>query len=293
MPAIRFKHVFVAIVLISGLCALLLPARVSDVARGQLDALLVPVSWPARKLAEAAHRQLRGPQRVEDPFRGESDKPRTSDEVLKDNQRLVIQVASMAKQIEELAKRAASREKLGDVQQLCDSFAVIGSDSGNRQSLILRGSSRDGLKVGMPVLCPEGLGLAGRISIAGIGGAHVQLLTDVQFTVVGKFERPRHKADGSVDLLSLLPIDTPAPLVQGDGRGRMVIKTLKYSDVEKLVVPGDWVVLEDPDGWPLILQHKKIGEVESVKRDNLGFAEIVVKPAMNLMQLAEVQVLVR
>jgi hypothetical protein len=76
----------------------------------------------------------------------------------------------------------------------------------------------------------------------------------------------------------------------------MIVANLHMSDVEQSgLKAGDWMTLADQDGWPAILQGMKLGRVQSI-RPLLAqplFAEIVVKPDVDLMKLKEVMVLVK
>jgi hypothetical protein len=55
----------------------------------------------------------------------------------------------------------------------------------------------------------------------------------------------------------------------------------------------DWVMIDDPESYPSLLQGRKIGQIESVKPStrNPLFAEIIVRPKVDLRRLKEVMVL--
>ena len=73
----------------------------------------------------------------------------------------------------------------------------------------------------MPVLY---LGeLVGRIERGGPAGAQVQLVTDLGFRVTGRFGRAVRKSDSEFEFQ---PTATEIPLVEGIGRGMMIVDAL-------------------------------------------------------------------
>jgi cell shape-determining protein MreC len=195
--------------------------------------------------------------------------------------------------LEELRKRDKAQEEMGDLRDACRAVQVWGGDAGARQTLSLRGSTLDGLGNGMAVIYPHGL--VGKIELAGIGAARVRLITDANFVLAAAFGRFMPGGpDGKNGDFSR--VETPAFTVAGDGHGRMLITNLLASDVTAAgLKKGDWVTLSDHDGWPSILQGYKVGEIDSIREQDRHplFAEIVVKPDVELMKLKEVMVVAK
>jgi cell shape-determining protein MreC len=207
--------------------------------------------------------------------------------IQQENDRLRTALASLQTQLHSLQELIAERQLLGEVLPLCSAASVIGADAGSRDSLSIQ--SIAGLQEGMFALYWGGI--VGRIERAGLsGGAQVRLLTDPGFSVQGAFARFVTQPDGRTDYQM---IHAPVPLVQGAGKGEMIIRRLPLEDVTD-VRKGDWVVVQDPD-WPAILKGYKLGVVES-KEPAPGaplFAEIRLKPMANLLHLREVMVMTK
>jgi cell shape-determining protein MreC len=209
-------------------------------------------------------------------------------------QRQRVVISSLSAQLDELRKRDAFQDSLGpELRNFCRVVQVWGNDAGVRQTLSLQGSTFDGLGNGMPVIST--LGVVGRIELAGIGAARVRLITDANFTIAAEFRRfEPAETDGGNG--SSKRVDTPAFTVTGDGHGRMTITNLRTAEVNQAgLKAGDWVTLADHDGWPMLLQGRKIGEVESIREQKRLplFADIIVKPDEDLMKLREVMVVVK
>ena len=158
-----------------------------------------------------------------------------------------------------------------------------------RDSLSVQGAF-DATLLGQPVLYVGGL--AGTVERAGLGGAQVRLVTDRSFNAsarVGTFAVDVH---GGVKFRS--PEGLPPALVEGTGRGGMIIKNIHHKDAVEHVPVGAWVVLDDKD-YPITLAHQKLGRVVSVRKrvEAPLMADIEVKPEWNLMALREVMVLKR
>src|SRR5947209_7757104 len=157
MSTLRFNHVFVFVMLVGALSAFVLPAQLTDHAKGKLDTLLLPIARPVRAVALSASSRL---GRNDLTPRDDRNQPQTAVELKRQNEALRGELASLTGQLEELKKLNADRDQLGNARRLCEPFGVFGGDSGSGDSLSLqslRGSSLDHLRNGMPVLCPEGL----------------------------------------------------------------------------------------------------------------------------------------
>lgn len=290
MSQLRFNHVFVFIMLASGLSAFVLPRGVSDAVRGKLDNLLIPIAAPVHSMAGSINSRFAGAPPVPADAKGQARSPTDLQEEIAHQK---VTIASLSAQLDELRKRDAAQEALGEeLRKFCRVVQVWGSDAGVRQTLSLQGSTLDGLGNGMPVISADGV--VGKIELAGIGAARVRLITDANFTLGAEFRRfEQNGADASSGKFSR--VDTPAFTATGDGHGRLVITNLRTADVNQAgLKEGDWVTLADHD-WPMLLQGRKLGEVESVREQKRLplFADIVVKPDVDLMKLREVMVVVK
>ncbi len=262
---------------LSVLTAFLLPDRLSHKAQPQLQALFAPIARPAGALGAWVQRHV-----APDPIRDQ----RSSDEIRRENEELKISIATLSQENDYLRKLNGERQKLGPLRELCTPVAVVGSDSGARESLALAGSTLEGVREGMPVLYPGGV--VGRIERAGLGGAQVLLITDPGFRIRARFGQFRRKPDNQIEFAEL---DTPPVLVEGMGRGAMVVRSLTVEQSKKLV-EGVWVVLDERD-WPARLKSQPLGRVTHIgrRRDAPLYAEIRVEPDTNLTRLREVMVM--
>ena len=97
-----------------------------------------------------------------------------------------------------------------------------------------------------------------------------------------------------------MKVATPPPLVEGRGSGRMAVMNLTWEQVEKAgLAAGDLVLLDDNDDWSLsvsgqalLINGQPLGVVEKVAKQSRAplFAEVSVRPQINLLQLDEVMV---
>jgi cell shape-determining protein MreC len=206
-----------------------------------------------------------------------------------ENERLRASITHLTALTDTLRKEAADRRQLGDFALLCEPAQVMAPDPSGRESLSLQGSF-DGDYVGRPVLHVSGV--VGRIVRAGPGGAQVRLLTDPGFSAAGRFAR---LVPGEAGRLEQKTLPTESALVEGIGKGQMAIDNLELKDVKKAeVVPGDMVVLDDPD-WPGLMKSSRLGQVVSIgpQRDAPLLARVVVQPQRKLLGLENVMIMVR
>jgi len=267
-----------AFLLLMGLAfcsALVLPPRYADHLRKPVQGLFVPVSAPAKRLAEWARSHWAND--------AETD-PRKDDSIRAENVRLRNEVSWLTELNHRLAVRAGEKQSLGNLDKLCQRFSVGGADTGNRETLQLSGGVLANVREGQPVLYFGGI--AGRVDASG----QVRLLTDPGFNVSGKFVRFVPQGDRQESL----PFTDLQPSVFGMGQGRMHIITISMQAAKAAqLAPGDWVVLAD-ETWPPEVQGKRIGKVEAIapRKDSPLFAEIKLVPEGGLIHLSEVFVLV-
>lgn len=275
-----FNQFFAAILGACLLSAFVLPLRFTDPIRGAVQGMFAPVARPVRLVASA--------------IRGRFDNPgdvRAPKDISEENQRLRATVTSLMGQVEELQKLAADRRRLKDVGQLCTPMMVIGSDTAGRDSLALSGTARDGVVIGMAVLHPAGL--AGRIERVGVGGSQCRLITDPGMRMTCKFGRYGDDGRGGTTYTTIESDEQP--LVEGMGKNLMLVRNLRLKHVQDLDLKvGDTVVLDDRE-WATPLKYQRLGQVTSVapRRDAPLFADIQIRPQVNLTGLREVMVMTK
>ena len=276
-----FNQFFFAILGACLVSAFVLPTRFTDPVRGAVQGMFAPVARPVRLMASAVRGRFEKPADVRAPK-----------DITEENQRLRATVTSLMGQVEELQKLAADRRRLKDVGQLCTPMMVIGSDAAARDSLTISGTVRDGVAVDMPVLHPAGL--AGRVARVGVGGAQVRLITDPGVRMVCAFGRYVDDGRGGTTYVPLKTVKLP--LLEGQGKNLMIVRNLelKYVTDELKLKEGDTVVLDDRD-WPAPLKYQRLGQVTSIvsRRSAPLFADIHVRPQVNLAGLREVMVMTK
>lgn len=58
MARVKFNHVFIPLVMLSGFSAFVAPPGAGQAVRGQVDAVFTPVSYPVRQLAGQVSRRF-------------------------------------------------------------------------------------------------------------------------------------------------------------------------------------------------------------------------------------------
>ena len=205
MSQLRFQHVFVALMALSGLSAFALPVKVSGRSSPQISMLFAPIARPAAAIASFLFHRMGGDLQEDS---------RDLETIRRENQELKAAVAALTQQNNTLAQRGAELDKLGPVRDLCVLVSVVGADAGMRESLSLRSSTLEGIKDGLFVLYPGGV--VGQIERAGVVGAQVRLLTDPGFRVRGSFGKFHRRADNQIEFSKL---NAPTALVEGAGAG--------------------------------------------------------------------------
>jgi len=280
---------------LAGLCAFALPARISDRVRTNVQVLFVPISWPTHKIGTWLVNRL-APDRVHDDGAKDPNHPRNVRELVEENQDLRQRLLTLKDQLARAQQREAERATVGEVRALCKPFSVVGTsgDSAQREALFIAGTTRDGVMNGQPVVFGGigGGGVAGRVASAELTSSRVQLITDRSFRVKVGFARTLAKPDGKSDFVV---VATPQVLAEGDGQGHLFIRNLSIHDKDSASLEvGDSVILNDED-WPDMLQRYRLGRIVSIGQRPNGplFAEIQVEPPTNLLNLREVLVMVR
>jgi cell shape-determining protein MreC len=277
MSYLRFHHVFAFLMVLSVLCTFIAP-KINSRPQANVQAIFAPVSAPTRRIAAWAHDRWSASDVKDDASPGN---PRSLADVQKENLELRVALANVTAQLQALKELNNDRSQLGSARNLCTPVAVIGSDTGNRESITLQGGQN--IRNGMEVLTTAGL--VGRVDGGGYLGARVRLVTDPGFAMTCSFDR---YGNGTYEHIQL-----PAATVSGAGNGMMTAKMMRLKDVtDAKLRENDWVVLDDRE-WPEVLQGWRVGRITSIvpRRDAPGFAEIRIEPATNLMQLREVMVM--
>jgi cell shape-determining protein MreC len=275
MSQIKFGHVFFALMALSFLSAFFISPAITDKGRSQIQNIFVPVSYPARRFGAALHdRFAKAPPRDN----GSPNQPRSSDELIAENTRLRVLVDNLSGQVKYLSTLEGERAAFGEIRKFCTPFRVVGGDSGPADSLMITGTSFNGINVNMPVLYQGGI--AGKISRVGAGGATVMLVTDRRFAAEVTFRTDR------ADI-------TERILLNGAGKGLMTARITQKAAQELAIKIDDWAILNDRD-WDRALSGYHVGYVESIQpsRDP-GFVEIQLRPDQRLSHLTEVMVLNR
>ncbi|MFI5379334.1 MAG: rod shape-determining protein MreC [Tepidisphaerales bacterium] len=283
MARIRFNHVFIPLMLAAGVASFVLPPGAGQGIRGRIDGVFTPVSYPVRRVAHAVGVRWNKPEVIG------LDVSRMPTDALTEIQRLQNQVASLTTQLDVLRELSAGRELMGDAQRYAQPFRVVGGDAAGREWLTLKADGGDGLQPGQAVVRRDSL--VGKVASVGSSGSSVRLITDRGFRISAQFGRFRNTADGrNVEFAAL---KSPPPLVEGRGNGRLGVSNLTLAAVyDAGLIAGDYVVLKDPDDWPVVANGFIIGQVESIAKQPKAtlYAEIQVRPRLNLMQLNEVMV---
>ncbi len=262
--------------MLSLLSAFGLPRRFTDLGGTAMQAVLIPVSRPTYKLANAIRGRFDSqPQRD----------TRESRQIEQENLALKYQVQQMTATIDQLRQQAGERASLGEFQSFCDRFEVTAADAPPREGITITGSGVSALQVDEPVLSSGSfISLIGRINRVGAAAAHVRLLTDIGSAVTAQFVTYSGQGAQATNL--------PA-LVKGAGLGMMVIDNLPMDQVtEAKLHVGDWLVLNDAY-WPRELQNIRIGQVASIQplaRQPL-FALITLAPEQQTAHLSDIWVM--
>ncbi|MDB5305621.1 MAG: rod shape-determining protein MreC [Phycisphaerales bacterium] len=277
MSYLKFQHVFFGLMGMSAITAFAIPSRVMSSVQPGVGALFAPVARPVGGIARWAHDRI-APEISPDQ--------RASQDVKKDNQALRTEVANLTVRLQELQQREGERGQVR-LRALCTPFAVIGPDTGTRESLNLQGSSFEGVHDGMLVMYSGGV--AGVIQRAGAAGAHVQLITDPGFTVRASFGR---FSEGGVDFITLR---APQALVRGVGKGQMEILMMRADEVKAAGLRiGDWATVDELS-WPQTVKGEHLGRIVYIgdRLNAPGFARIVLEPPQSLLRLREVLVMTK
>src|SRR6267142_1868464 len=180
------------------------------------------------------------------------------------------------------------RDLGGELRNFSRPFKVLSPDLAGRDSLNIHATTGDGVIVGMPVVCQQGL--VGKISTVGNLGAQVRLITDIGSRISGQFGKFQLQPDGNTNFA---PITTNEPLVEGRGHGLMAITNITMKEVaDSKLLSGDWLVLNDRDMWPATVNGQRLGQIVSINKTSKStlHAEIQLRPLVNLDTLREVMV---
>jgi cell shape-determining protein MreC len=278
MSAVKFNQVFVGLLILSILSAFVINPKYTNRVRN-FQGLFAPVALPVRHLAAAAKERLSKPEEPDH---------RDLTVVRAENAELRTTLMGIMGQLEQLKQTDEERRQLGHLRPLCSTMKVAGDDTGTNESLILSATSGDAVMQGMAVVYTQGL--VGRIDRVGPAGSQVQLITDKNFRATARFQYWAKDAAGAP---AAKYRDTTLAVVQGAGKGTMLIDTVTAKDAEKIQV-GDEVVLYDAT-WDTTVRGQRLGQVTSlvVRRDAPQFFQVHIKPMRNLKELQEVQVLTK
>jgi len=261
---------------LSAVSAFVIPPRFIQPNTPAVEALFAPVARPAGAIARWAH----------DKFAPEvNSDPRDANSVKQENQELRDEVSSLTVQLAEVKAAEGERIKIGAIRRLCTAYAVVGADSGARESLAIAGSRLGGLRDGMFALYPGGV--AGHVARSGLAGVRVRLITDEGCREVASF--------GRFSSGHMIRLGTDPTVVEGVGKGRMRVLGLTKDAVRAAgLQPGDWAFIDDK-AFPENLQGRHLGQIVSIG-DRSGaplYAQIILEPPQNLTRLKEVLVVTK
>jgi cell shape-determining protein MreC len=288
MSHLRFQYVFYFLMGLSAIVAFVVPNQTAGKYQPRVEILFAPVSRPVASVGRAITRRT-SPTPVTDT--------RPDAEIRSENEALKAEVMQLKTHVAELTRQNNELGKLtGSLKEMCQVTRVVGSDSGNRDSLSISATSFNGIQPEMYVLVSEGL--VGQVARSGALGSQVKLITDPSFRIRVHFMRFEK------EFPMQLPLGTV--VVQGIGKGQMKV-TLPLADlgldanlkpldaaVGQLVKEGDYVTIEDRE-CPSAIQGLKVGRVSHVVqlRDARLYAEIQIEPYTDLQRLGEVMVMTR
>ena len=282
----RFREVFILLLLLSFISAFFLPAGITNPARN-LQAIFYPVARPARAIGASLSERFAPP--VKDD--------RALTDIRAENDQLRQMVSQLSAELLELQRINADRQLVGDLRQYCTPVPVVGTDPSRREALLLKSGSMQGIAANQPVLSRKGM--VGKIDRAGVGGSQVLLVTDREFRAVAEFRRFERNPQSGAAIYK--PIGSTPPLLKGAGDGTMLIVNVPLKETDsgdagdqaniELVKVGDLVILNDPE-WPYAA-GQWLGQVETINPLQSAplFASITVLPMRDLASLREVQVM--
>jgi hypothetical protein len=216
------------------------------------------------------------------------------DTVVKENEDLRLANLQLTQELVELRRINNIRDNIGPLRDRCTPIAVVGTDSGNREALLLRSGPFSGLRDGMYVLYNQDV--IGTL-VSGKAGAQVRLITDPQTRVQCGFGTFRNiggpATQPAAGGATFTRFDLPPRVLVGLGNGKMSCVTIPYADVKRVgLQENDWVILED-ESWLPELKGRRVGIVTNVKVSSRMMAEIEVRPERDLLELREVMVLTK
>src|SRR5262249_4162862 len=117
---------------LSAASAFALPRRIVDLGHTPFATLLIPVSRPTYKIANAIRNHFEPPV-------SEDDRPLK--EIQDENLALKQELGRMSSEIDRLQQRAGERANLDKFETFCQRFEVTGTDGDNRDGLIIAGTN--------------------------------------------------------------------------------------------------------------------------------------------------------
>ena len=279
-----FNHLFLPLMVLSAISAFFIPVEYTNFCRGRVDGIFSPIATPLRRLVESTSARLGFDHQDKDLILNTTNLTDANREI----DRLKVTLASLTVQIDELRRLNAGRDLGGELRNFSRPFKVLSPDLAGRDSLNIHATTGDGVVVGMPVVCQQGL--VGKISTVGNLGAQVRLITDIGSRISGQFGKFQLQPDGNTNFA---PITTNEPLVEGRGHGLMAITNITMKEVaDSKLLSGDWVVLSDRDMWPATVNGQRLGQIIVIQKlaKSPLHAEILLKPLVNFDTLREVMV---
>ncbi len=278
------SNVLLFLPVVAALAALSLPGAKGGV-RQSVQTLFAPVAWPARKVGLAIDASVRAPKDVN---RYSTNVPESLDEARVQHAMLMVQLANLTAQLEDLRKLSYQYQQLGtDLRKLVQPASITGGPTDQRQVLTIATAGLDDIRERAAVITE--LGLVGQVQSVGVGSARVLLITDPMSRLQGQFVRYQAREDRSVEAVVLDIAEKP--LVVGSGTA-CIAGAIPAVSVRGRLKVGDAVVLDDP-AFPIpALKGVRIGMVSQIDlpETNAGFATIHIEPSIDFRALREVMV---
>jgi hypothetical protein len=275
----------VAMLMVVALIGSVLPRSLQSRLAAGLGFMVAPAMWPIRSLAEDA----REPEIPVAPALAGADVEMLRREV----DRLKVQVVALEGRLGEYQRREGAGEQFGAVLQSRLQPARVSGPAGSGRGQLRLG--RVGSTVLEDAVVLTDAGIVGRVQTVAPGGvsAIVRTVTDRGFKLTASFVRVE-QTPGQELVTMRLPIDPRTVEGFDAASNEMSVDGLTWNEVKDGgLKPGDWAVLDtDRGNWDRIFAGQRVGVVSYVAEriGQPGFAEVRIKPVVDLMTLRSVWV---
>ncbi len=144
MFQLRFNQVWTGLLVAAAIAACVLPESAGDHVRGLVQNVFAPVARPVRVIGTSVRTRVVPAENLDDGAEG--NRPRGDSILAAENQDLRIRVANLSEELAAIKRVGRDRELLGAAKDFCIPVAVVGGDSGMRESLGLETRAGDEIK---------------------------------------------------------------------------------------------------------------------------------------------------